>query len=176
MAELPQATLMPWMEGDGWIKALNLVNSINDQQSLILTLGLISPTLEWVPFPFVDLIGYIMNIVAFGYSYFSVSGEIDKLYKMLLDKSMYPDDKSYLEFMSNYAASLETTRSIDSLNGMRDITIFKAFFESALFGFWAFAALPYVGWINFLIGMGFWFILLMLKPFSWMNAIFLTLP
>ena len=46
MAELPQATLMPWMEGDGWIKALNLVNSINDQQSLILTLGLISQRLN----------------------------------------------------------------------------------------------------------------------------------
>ena len=80
---------------------------------------------------------------------------------------MYPDDKTYLEFLANYAASNKTTRTIDSLNGVATITYFKVFLEAVMDLCFAIAAFP---------GFGLYFILFLTKPFALWNAIFSTLP
>ena len=88
---------------------------------------------------------------------------------------MYPDDKTYLEFLANYAASNKTTRTIDSLNGVATITYFKVFLEAVMDLCFAIAAFPGFGWFAF-PGFGLYFILFLTKPFALWNAIFSTLP
>ena len=68
MATLPQATLMPWMEGDNWISALNLIGSIDDDNNIVVICGLIAPLFKIIPLPFFFVFGIILEIVAFIYN------------------------------------------------------------------------------------------------------------